>query len=79
MDGLSGNVISLCAKGLTTGETQAHLEEIYDTSVSRKTISKTADEVGSGMAVWQNRPLEPVYAVPLIDAITVKVRDSQGR
>ncbi|MCY3961020.1 MAG: transposase [bacterium] len=31
------------------------------------------------MAVWQNRPLEPVYPVLLIDAITVKVRDSQGR
>ena len=29
------------------------------------------------MAAWQNRPLEPVYAVLLIDAIVVKVRDSQ--
>ena len=28
------------------------------------------------MAAWQNRPLEPVYAVLLIDAIVVKVRDS---
>jgi len=40
LDGLSGNVISLYAKGLTTGEIQAHLEEIYDTTVSRETISK---------------------------------------
>ena len=38
LDGLSGNVISLYAKGLTTGEIQAHLEEIYDVSVSRETI-----------------------------------------
>ena len=38
LDGLSGNVISLYAKGLTTGEIGAHLEEIYDTSVSRETI-----------------------------------------
>ena len=29
------------------------------------------------MAAWQNRPLEPLYAVVLIDAIVVKVRDSQ--
>jgi transposase-like protein len=28
LEGLSGNVISLYAKGLTTGEIQAHLEEI---------------------------------------------------
>ena len=77
LDGLSGNVISLYAKGLTTGEIQAHLAEIYDASVSRETISKITDEIVSDMAVWQNRPFEPVYAVLLIDAITVKVRDSQ--
>ncbi len=77
LDGLSGNVISLYAKGLTTGEIQAHLEEIYDTSVSRETISKITDEIVSDMAVWQNRPLDAVYPVLLIDAIVVKVRDSQ--
>ena len=77
LDGLSGNVISLYAKGLTTGEIQAHLEEIYDTSVSRETISKITDEIVADMAVWQNRPLDAVYAVLLIDAIVIKVRDSQ--
>ena len=77
LEGLSGNVISLYAKGLTTGEIQDHLAEIYDTSVSRETISKITDEIVADMAAWQNRPLEPVYAVLLIDAIVVKVRDSQ--
>ena len=77
LEGLSGNVISLYAKGLTTGDIQAHLEEIYGTQVSRETISKITDEIVADMAVWQNRPLEAVYAVVLIDAIVVKVRDSQ--
>ena len=77
LDGLSGNVISLYAKGLTTGEIQAHLAEIYDTSVSRETISKITDEIVADMAAWQNRPLDAVYPVLLIDAITVKVRDAQ--
>ena len=77
LEGLSGNVISLYAKGLTTGEIQDHLADIYDVSVSRETISKITDEIVADMAVWQNRPLEPVYAVLLIDAIVVKVRDSQ--
>ncbi|MCL4144740.1 UNVERIFIED_CONTAM: hypothetical protein GTU68_056343 [Idotea baltica] len=77
LDGLSGNVISLYAKGLTTGEIQAHLEEIYDTNVSRETISKITDEVVDDMLAWQNRPLEPIYAVLLIDAIVIKVRDAQ--
>jgi transposase-like protein len=35
LDGLSGNVISLYAKGMTTGDIQAHLAEIYDTTISR--------------------------------------------
>ena len=77
LDGLSGNVISLYAKGLTTGEIQEHLEEIYDTEVSRETISKITDEIVADMAVWQNRPLDAVYPVLLIDAIVVKVRDAQ--
>ena len=77
LDGLSGNVISLYAKGLTTGEIQAHLEEIYDTEVSRETISKITDEIVADMAAWQNRPLDAVYPVLLIDAIVVKVRDAQ--
>ena len=64
-------------KGLTTGEIQAHLEEIYDTEVSRETISKITDEIVTDMAVWQNRPPDAVYAVLLIDAITVEVRDAQ--
>ena len=60
LEGLSGNVISLCAKGLTTGEIQAHLEEIYDTEVSRETMSKITDEIVADMAAWQNRPLDAV-------------------
>ena len=72
LDGLSGNVISLYAKGLTTGEIQAHLEEIYDTEVSRETISKITDEIVADMTAWQNRPLDAVYPVLLIDAIAIR-------
>ena len=78
LEGLSANVVSLYAKGLTTGEIGAHLEEVYDASVSRETISKITDEVVADMAVWQNRPLDVVYPVLLIDAIVVKVRDAQA-
>lgn len=37
LDGLTGNIISLYAKGMTTGDIQAHLLEIYGTEVSRDT------------------------------------------
>jgi putative transposase len=77
LDGLSGNVISLYAKGLTTGDIQQHLAEIYGADVSRETISKITDAVIDDMLAWQNRPLDPVYAVLLIDCLVIKVRGSQ--
>lgn len=77
LDGLAANVISLYAKGLTTGDIQAHLAEIYGTDISRETISKITDRVVDDMAAWQSRPLDRMYPVLLIDAIMIKVRDSQ--
>jgi putative transposase len=77
LDGLTANVISLYAKGMTTGDVQAHLFEIYGTEISRETISKITDAIVEEMVAWQNRPLDRVYPVLLIDAIVIKVRDSQ--
>jgi putative transposase len=77
LDGLSGNVISLYAKGLTTGDIQQHLLEIYGTEVSRETISKITDQIVDDMIAWQSRPLDPLYAVLVIDCLVIKVRGSQ--
>jgi transposase-like protein len=77
LTGVDELVISLSAKGLTTGEVQAHLAEVYGAQVSRQTISTITDKVIAGMTEWQNRPLDPVYPVIFIDAINVKIRDGQ--
>jgi putative transposase len=77
LHGVDEMIISLTAKGLTTGEVQAHLAEVYGTQVSRETISKVTDAIIEEMNDWLNRPLEQVYAAVFIDAIVVKVRDGQ--
>jgi putative transposase len=77
LSGVDEMVISLSAKGLTTGEISAHLAEVYGAEVSRQTISTITDKVIEGMIEWQNRPLDAVYPVVFIDAIHVKVRDGQ--
>jgi putative transposase len=77
LGGVDDLVISLVAKGLTTGEVAAHLAEIYGAQVSRETISNITDRVLDGLADWQSRPLDPVYAVLFLDAIYVKIRDGQ--
>ena len=77
LNGVDEIVLSLYAKGLTTGEISAHFAEIYGASVSRETISRITDKVIEEMNDWTVRPLDEVYAAVFIDAIVVKVRDGQ--
>jgi transposase-like protein len=77
LSGVDQMVLSLYAKGLTTGEISAHFAEIYGASVSKETISRITDRVLEEMTDWCNRPLEPVYAAIFVDAVMVKVRDGQ--
>ena len=74
LSGVEDMVLSLSAKGLTTGEISAHLSEVYGADVSKQTISTITDKVMDGMAEWQNRPLDRVYPVVFLDAINVKIR-----
>lgn len=75
MPGVDELVISLSAKGLTTGEISAMFAEVYGAEVSRETISKITDRVLADMADWQGRPLDSIYPVIFIDAMVVKIRD----
>jgi transposase-like protein len=77
LSGVDDLVVSLTAKGLTTGEVSAHLAEVYGASVSKETISAITDRVLDSMGEWQSRPLDRVYPVVFIDAIHVKIRDGQ--
>jgi len=75
LDGFNEAIVSLYARGMTTGDIQAHLRQLYGVEVSRELVSKVTDAVVEEMAEWQARPLDPVYPVVLIDAIYVKIRD----
>ena len=77
LTGIDEIVLSLTAKGLTTGEVAAHFHDIYGATVSKDTISRITDKVIGEMTEWCNRPLESVYPVVFIDAIHVKIRDGQ--
>jgi transposase-like protein len=77
LTGVDEIVLSLYAKGLTTGEISAHFAQIYGASVSKETISRITDKVVDEMQEWSVRPLDEIYAAVFIDAIVVKVRDGQ--
>jgi putative transposase len=74
-DGFDDKILSLYARGMTTREIQAHLEEIYQVEVSPALISSVTDAVIEEIKVWQNRPLDALYPILYLDALQVKVRD----
>ena len=71
-------IISMYAKGMTTGDIESHLKELYDLDISDSTISRITDKIMPLVKEWQERPLQEIYAVVYMDAIHYHVR-SEGR
>jgi len=76
--GFDQKILSMYARGMTTRDIQAHLEEIYGVEVSPALISEVTDAVMEEVTGWQNRPLEPIYLIVYLDALFVKMRH-EGR
>ncbi len=74
--GLDEKVIGLYARGLSTRDIQAQLQEFYGVELSPSLISNITDSVREEVTAWQNRPLEAVYPIVYLDALVSKVRDN---
>lgn len=75
--GVDQVVLSLTARGLTTGEIAAHFDEVYGARASKDKISRITEKVTGELAEWASRPLDALYPVIFVDAIVVKVRDGR--
>ena len=71
-------IISMYAKGMTTGDIESYMRELYDIDISDSTISRITDKILPIVKEWQERPLEEIYAVVFMDAIHYHVRH-EGR
>ena len=71
-------ILSMYAKGMTTGDIESHMRDLYDIDISDSTISRITDKILPVVREWQERPLEEIYAVVFMDAIHYHVR-SEGR
>lgn len=71
-------ILSMYAKGMTTGDIETHIRDIYGVEVSDTTVSRITDKILPIAKEWQQRPLEAVYAVVFLDAIHYHVR-SEGQ
>jgi len=75
IDGFDDQVLALYSKGMTTEDITEYLAQMYNTKISKETISRITDSVLDELKAWQTRPLESVYPVMFIDAIVIKIRD----
>ena len=71
-------ILSMYAKGMSTGDIEAHIRDIYGIEVSDTTVSRVTDKILPIVKEWQQGPLENVYAVVFLDAIHYHVR-SEGQ
>jgi putative transposase len=74
--GLDDMIISLYAHGMSVRDIVHHLRQVYGTDLSAESVSRITDAVLEEVRAWQDRPLDPVWAVVFLDAIVVKVRDN---
>lgn len=71
-------ILSMYAKGMSTGDIESHIRDIYGVEVSDTTVSRMTDKILPIAKEWQQRPLESIYAVVFLDAIHYHVR-SEGQ
>jgi putative transposase len=74
--GLDEKVLLLYARGLSTRDISAQLEELYGVTVSASLISEVTDTVSDEVKAWQVRPLDEVYPILYLDALYVNIKVS---
>ena len=73
---LDKKIISLYAKGMSTRDIQAEVEDLYGITLSPSMISKITDKVIAIATEWQNRMLDEIYPIVYLDAMYFKVRSN---
>lgn len=73
-NGFDDKILSLYARGMSTRDIQAQLQDLYGVEVSHMLISNVTEAVEAERKLWQNRSLDEVYPIVYLDAIVVKVR-----
>lgn len=75
-DGFDDKILSMYGRGMTVRDIQGHLQEMYGVEVSPDLISRVTDAVLDEVRTWQNRSLDAVYPIVILDALVLKIRDA---
>ena len=75
--GIDDKILFLYAKGQSTRDIAATIEELYDISISKSLISRVTERVSDQIKQWQSEPLQPLYPILYLDCIVLKIRHNQ--
>ncbi len=69
-------MIFLYSQGVSTRDIQKTMREMYGIEVDDSRVSKITDKLLPVIREWQERPLQSVYAMVILDAVHYSVREN---
>lgn len=72
-------IISLYARGMTTREISAHIQEMYEIELSESFVSRAVSSIQEEVKEWQERQLDELYPILYIDGIRFSVRSDNNK
>lgn len=72
---IEDKILFLYSQGTSTRDIERTMQEMYGIEVDATRVSRITDKILPVIREWQNRPLESVYAMVMLDAIHYKVRE----
>lgn len=73
---IEDKIIFMYSQGISTRDIQKTMQEMYGIEVDDSRVSKITDKILPLIREWQERPLQSVYAMVMLDAIHYSVRDN---
>ena len=75
ISGIEDKILFLYSQGTSTRDIEKTMRELYGIEVDATRVSRITDKLLPLIREWQDRPLESVYAMVMLDAIHYKVRE----
>lgn len=76
---IEDRILSMYAKGMSTRDIHAHMDDIYGIDVSADMVSRITDKILPIVREWQNRPLQEIYPIIYLDGMFFNIRQDGGR
>lgn len=78
ISGIEEQIISLCARGMSTRNIHDQLKDIYGIEVSAEMVSRITDKILPEVKEWQARSLEAIYPFVLWMQSIIKIGMMEG-